>query len=201
LTYVQAPPISIASFQSPANGGIEAFLKVLKLSRQPSTARLAAERLHAAAVAQSRTPALYADLGAPDTIEGRFEMLSLHVILLIDRMKGDAGVPSEVRQTLFDVFVSQLDGAMREMGVGDLSMAKRMRKLGALFYGRLQAYSEAFQALPETAPLAEVIARTVLVDLSSSPEPLAAYVAGVHQSLAAQEAQALVAGQPAWRRA
>jgi cytochrome b pre-mRNA-processing protein 3 len=134
---------------------------VLKLSRPPSTARAAAERLHAAAVAQSRTPALYAELGAPDTVEGRFEMLALHLVLL-------------------------------------LAMSKRMRKLGALFYGRLHAYSEAFQSLPATEPLGEVIARTVLADVSASAEPLAAYVASVHQALAIQPPGALVTDQPAW---
>jgi cytochrome b pre-mRNA-processing protein 3 len=162
---------------------------------------MAAERLHAAAVAQSRAPRLYQDLGAPDTIEGRFEMLSLHVILLLDRLKGASGPLLEVRQTLFDVFVSQLDGAMREMGVGDLAMSKRMRKLGALFYGRLQAYSEAFQALPATAPLAEVLARTVLVDQETSPEPLAGYVAAVHRSLADHDAEPLLTSTPAWSAA
>ncbi len=171
---------------------------MLKLSRPPSTARAAAERLHAAAVAQSRTPALYAELGVPDTVEGRFEMLALHLVLLLDRMKGQEGVVAEVRQTLFDVFVSQLDGALREMGVGDLAMSKRMRKLGALFYGRLHAYSEAFQSLPATEPLGEVIARTVLADVSASAEPLAAYVASVHQALAIQPPGALVTDQPAW---
>jgi cytochrome b pre-mRNA-processing protein 3 len=170
----------------------------LKLSRPPSTARAAAERLHAAAVAQSRTPALYARLGAPDTVEGRFEMLALHLVLLLDRMKGQDGVVAEVRQTLFDVFVSQLDGALREMGVGDLAMSKRMRKLGALFYGRLHAYSEAFHALPDTGPLADVIARTVLAETPASPEPLAAYVAGLHQALAMQPPGALVTDPPAW---
>jgi cytochrome b pre-mRNA-processing protein 3 len=171
---------------------------VLKLSRPPSTARVAAERLHAAAVAQSRTPRLYAELGAPDTVEGRFEMLCLHVILLLDRMSDQTGVVAEVRQTLFDVFVSQLDGAMREMGVGDLAMAKRMRKLGAMFYGRLQAYSEAFAELPETGALAQVLVRTALVDLSVPAEPLALYVATAHAQLAAQGAAALVTGEPRW---
>ncbi len=149
-------------------------------------------------MARSRTPALYAELGVPDTVEGRFEALALHVILLLDRMTGHPGVVAEVRQTLFDVFVSQLDGAMREMGVGDLSMSKRMKTLGALFYGRLAAYADAFKALPDKGPLAEVVGRTVLVDLAVSPEPLAAHVAALHAALAQQPAESLVFDDPRW---
>src|ERR1700739_4117771 len=135
---------------------------MLKLLRRPSTSRVAAERLHAAAVAQARRPALYARMGAPDTIEGRFELLCAHVILLLDRLKGEPGSLAETRQALFDVFVSHLDGAMREMGVGDLAMGKRMRRLAEAFYGRLQAYEAAFNVLPERGSLESVVARTIL---------------------------------------
>jgi cytochrome b pre-mRNA-processing protein 3 len=171
---------------------------VLRLSRRPATARLTAERLHAAAVAQSREPALYLRLGAPDTIEGRFELLALHLILILDRLKGEGEMAAEIRQSVFDVFVSHLDGAMREMGVGDLAMAKRMRKLGAAFYGRMQAYSEAFAALPVTTPLAAVVARTVLLGQHVAPEPLAGYAATARDGLASQDVGVLLRGAPAW---
>lgn len=154
----------------------------------------AARRLHAAAVAQGRRPALYAQMGAPDTAEGRFELLTLHVILLIDRLKEEA----DTRQALFDVYVSDLDGALREMGVGDLAVGKRMRGLGEAFYGRARAYGEAFAVLPERAKLEAVVARTVLDGLDVDPGPLAAYAARVREALAAARTDELLGGRTPW---
>ncbi len=157
--------------------------------------RAASRRLHAAAAAQGRTPALYLDMGAQDTIEGRFEMLTLHVILLVDRLK-DTPEAEDLRQALFDVYLRDLDGALREMGVGDLSVGKKMRKLGEAFYGRARAYDTAFKALPDLAALSEVVSRTALADADGVA--LAAYVAGTRQALAAQDVAALLAGDVAW---
>ncbi len=171
---------------------------MLKLNRRPSTAKLAAERLHASAVARARLPALYARMGTPDTIEGRFELLSAHIILILDRLGAESGVGAEVRQVLFDTFVSHLDGAMREMGVGDLSMAKRMRRLGEVFYGRLRAYGDALAQLPDETGLAEVIGRTVLAGADVEARPLAGYFAAAHLSLRRQDPEDLIALGPDW---
>jgi cytochrome b pre-mRNA-processing protein 3 len=164
-----------------------------------SPARGAAERLYAAAAAQARAPALYARMGAPDTVEGRFELLTLHVILLIDRLKDGPPEAAAVRQKLFDVYVSNLDGALREMGVGDLAVGKRMRKLGEAFYGRARACEGAFSALPDTRALDQALARTVF-DAAPGAEPavLADYVRRCRESLAAGDIQAVIAGAPPW---
>ena len=90
---------------------------------------------------RTRPPAavLYRIRRRPTTIEGRFEIYSLHVILLLHRLKGEGPAAAETAQALFDIFVSQLDHALREIGVGDLSVAKKMRKLGeGAFYGRAE---------------------------------------------------------------
>ncbi len=167
------------------------------LARSPE--RRAGERLHDAASAQARSEPLYAVLGAPDTVEGRFELLTLHVILLVDRLKGQAGAAAQVRQTLFDAYVSNLDGALREMGVGDLAVGKRMRKLGEAFYGRAQAYDEAFAALPDPAPLEALLRRTVFAgSAAADPAPLAAYAIGCRHGLAAQDVAALLSDAPRW---
>jgi cytochrome b pre-mRNA-processing protein 3 len=166
------------------------------LARNP--AKTTAIALHAAAAAQGRQPALYRDMGVPDTVEGRFEMLTLHVILLVDRLK-DEKVAADVRQALFDTYIRDLDGALREMGVGDLAVGKKMRKLGEAFYGRAKAYDAAFTALPDQTPLAEVISRTALGDADGGP--LAAYVAGCRQALAAQPTAELVTGVVSWPQA
>lgn len=164
-----------------------------------SPARKAAERLYAAAAAQGRAPALYARMGAPDTVEGRFELLTLHVILLIDRLKDGPPDVAAVRQTLFDIYVGNLDGALREMGVGDLAVGKRMRKLGEAFYGRARACETAFRALPDTRPLEEALARTVFEAApDAEPAALADYLRRCRESLAAGDLEAFVAGAPAW---
>ena len=158
-----------------------------------------ARRLYDTAVAQGRQPTLYATMGAPDTVEGRFEILTLHVILLLDRLKSDNRQGDGLGQALFDVYLSDLDGAMREMGVGDLAVGKRMGKLGEAFYGRAKAYGEAFAALPDLESLEAVVMRTVLDDVAGGdPHPLATYIARARQTLAANEADTLLGGSAAW---
>jgi cytochrome b pre-mRNA-processing protein 3 len=157
-----------------------------------------AERLHASAVAAARTGNLYAVMGAPDSVEGRFEMLTLHVILLVERLKAEGRAGDGLRQALFDTYVSHLDGAMREMGVGDLAMGKRMRKLGEAFYGRAAAYAAAFHLLPDLTEMKSIVSRTVLEGLGVDASPLAGYVARTHAALAAGPSERLLAGEPAW---
>jgi cytochrome b pre-mRNA-processing protein 3 len=157
-----------------------------------------AERLHAAAVAQSRASKLYAEMGAPDSVEGRFELLTLHVILLVERLKAEGEEGAGLRQALFDTYVSQLDGAMREMGVGDLAMGKRMRKLGEAFYGRASGYSVAFAALPDLTELKSILTRTVLDGVDVESSPLADYVARAYAHLALAPTDRLLVGEPSW---
>ncbi len=163
------------------------------------SAKSVARRLYDTAVARGRSPALYATMGAPDTIEGRFEILTLHVILLIDRLKGENPQAAALRQALFDVYLSDLDGALREMSVGDLAMGKRMRKLGEAFYGRARAYTDGFASFPDLAKLEEAIARIVLDGAAGAdPSQLAAYAARSRDSLATAETNALLTGEVAW---
>ncbi len=125
--------------------------------------------LYAAAVLQARTAAFYRDLKVPDTLEGRFELYSLHVVLILHRLKGQDPVAQEIGQALFKAYIQALDSALREMGVGDLSMAKKMRKLGEAFYGRIKAYDLALSALPDRTELLSVIGRTVYAEVQDAP--------------------------------
>ncbi|MHB8529705.1 MAG: ubiquinol-cytochrome C chaperone family protein [Caulobacteraceae bacterium] len=164
--------------------------------RFPGGRRVRRRTLHDAAAAQARAPALYARMAAPDTVEGRFELLVLHVLLLIDRL--DAESAREASQNLFDVFVSDLDGALREMGVGDLAVPKRMKALAELFYGRARAYRGAFAALPDQGELRGVVGRTILAGRASDPALLVGYVVDVRASLAATPLPEILAGKPRW---
>jgi cytochrome b pre-mRNA-processing protein 3 len=168
---------------------------------RPRPALAAGRALYARCVDQSRDPALYAELGAPDTVEGRFEVYSLHVVLLLDRLRGHGEAPAEVSQALFDTYVKSLDHALRELGVGDLSVGRKMRKLGEAFYGRCKSYEAAFQALPDEGPLQALIIRTVYAEAAVGPAPrLVAYVLAQRAALAAQPLDRLLAGEADWAR-
>ena len=170
---------------------------------RPRPALTAGRALYARAVEQSRNPALYADLGAPDTVEGRFEIYSLHVVLLLDRLRGpDANggeAVGEVSQALFDTYVEALDNALREMGVGDLAVGRKMRKLGEAFYGRAKSYEAAFAALPDEAPMQALIARTVYAEADTTPATrLTAYVLTQRAALVEQAVDRFQAGEVEW---
>ncbi len=165
----------------------------------PRPSALAGRRLYVAAAAQARSPAFYEVLGAPDSVEGRFELYTLHVSLLLRRLKGQGAQAAETGQALFDAYVQALDDALREMGVGDLSVGKKMRRLGEAFYGRVRNYDEALAALPDRGPLRAMLARTVLMGGAGDPEPFADYCAAAAARLQSQSLeQFLLDGEVQW---
>ena len=163
--------------------------------------QVAGQALYAASARQARQPGFYRDLGVADSGEGRFELYTLHVALILIRLKGRGAVAADTAQRLFDSYVRALDDALREMGVGDLSVGKKMRTLGEAFYGRVKAYEEALQALPDRTALEDLLARTVLEggDASSAPT-LAGYAARAAAGLAAQPLEDLLEGRVQWPR-
>ncbi|MFN3524091.1 MAG: ubiquinol-cytochrome C chaperone family protein [Phenylobacterium sp.] len=174
---------------------------ILERLFRPRPAQAAAKALYASAVAQARDPALYGPLGAPDTVEGRFELYTLHVMLLLDRLRGQGEAAAETAQALFDAYVRALDDALREMGVGDLSVGKKMRKLGEAFYGRARSYEAAFAALPDGEPLTALMQRTVYADADATRAPdLAAYVVRQRAHLADEPLEKVRAGEVRWAR-
>ena len=165
---------------------------------RPRPARLAGQAVYEAATRQARQPDFYRELGAPDTPEGRFELYSLHVVLLLHRLKGEGGEAAETAQALFDTFLSALDDALRELGVGDLSVAKKMRKLGEAFYGRAKAYDNLL-ATADRAELSALIERTVFADAPSEGcARLVDYVMASAAGLAAQPLDAILEARPTW---
>ena len=171
---------------------------MLKHLFRPRPAQVAGRALYPRVVEQSRVPALYAELGAPDTVEGRFEIYSLHLLLLLDRFQAEGQAAAETSQALFDTYVKGLDDALREMGVGDLSVGKKMRKLGEAIYGRAKSWRAAFEALPDEAPLKALLRRTVYADAEDRSADLAAYVLRQRAHLAAQPGERLLVGEVDW---
>ncbi len=105
----------------------------------------AERKLYEAIVAAARHPVFYARWGVADTIDGRFDMIILHAFAVLERMKGEA---PEFRQRLVDEMFSDMDRSLREMGVGDLSVGKRIRVMAEVFYGRISAYESALLGAP-----------------------------------------------------
>ena len=154
--------------------------------------------LYGAAVAAARTPLFYAELGVPDSVDGRFDMVSLHVYLLIRRL-GAAGEPGpKLAQAVFDAMFHDMDLNLREMGVGDLSVGKRNRAMWEAFHGRAAAYQTALNAPDDTA-LAGVLLRNVwrgaVPAMPDAPYRLAGIVRAVIAALATQDITRLATGQ------
>jgi cytochrome b pre-mRNA-processing protein 3 len=151
--------------------------------------------VYGAIVAQARSPALYRTFGIPDTLEARLEMLILHLGLVFDRFAGDPGT-RDIGQGTFDLFCQDMDDHMREMGVGDLSVPKKMRRVADAFYGRHAAYRE---AAADEERLAATLVRNVYDGAQNAhARGLAAYIRESVGSLARQDADELIAGRLAW---
>ncbi len=117
--------------------------------------------LYAAVVGTAREPSLYGEGGVPDTLEGRFDLVALHVALMVRRLRGDPDPRGPaLAQALFDAMVSDLDLNLREMGVGDMSIGKRVKRMWEAFHGRALAYEAALEAGDRPA-LEEALARNV----------------------------------------
>jgi cytochrome b pre-mRNA-processing protein 3 len=117
------------------------------------------EGIYGMIVTQSREPLFYRDLGVPDTVNGRFDLLLLHLWLVLRRIRPLEG-GAELAQALFDRFCDDMDANLREMGVGDLTVPKRMQAFGEAFYGRMAAYDMALTE-GETA-LTQALCKNIL---------------------------------------
>ncbi len=123
----------------------------------------AALELYGDIIVQSRHPIFYADLAVPDTPEGRFDMITLHTFMVLRRLKDEPEITARFAQKLFDVMFQNMDHSLREMGVGDLSVGKKVRGLAEAFYGRVGAYNKALE-FPEKAKFLDALARNIYDD-------------------------------------
>lgn len=131
----------------------------------------------------SRQPALYLAGGVPDSFEGRFESLTLHVFLVMRRLRELPAPADDVAQDLVDANFAYLELGVRNGGVSDIAVPKRMKKIGQMFYGRVQAY-EAALVSPEPAALDEALQRNASPEANGAAY-LAAHARRVQAKLAA----------------
>jgi cytochrome b pre-mRNA-processing protein 3 len=146
-----------------------------------------ARDLYALIVAKARQPYFYAVLDVPDTVDGRFDMITLHAVLAINRL-GESGPDGKaLSQKLFDEMFADMDRSLREMGAGDVSIGKKVRRMAEVFYGRAKAYREAL-AQGDPHAIEQALARNVYPDGSRSENiaRLARYLIASVEALAAQ---------------
>lgn len=172
------------------------MLDFLTDKRRSAAQRKAADALYAAAIAQARQPAFYAEWGVPDTLDGRFDLLVLHVHLLCRRLAQDEAQPlgSEVAQKLFDAMFTDMDRNLREMGVGDPSIPRKIKAMIQAFYGRRKVYDAALAA--DDAALTAAVARNIFnAEAAPCAHALAAYARRVAAALDRTAADDIVAGR------
>ena len=157
--------------------------------------RGAAHAAYARIVERAREPVFYTDWGVPDTLDGRFELLALHAFLVLNRLKREHAASEGFAQRLFDTMFADLDRALREMGVGDLGVGRRVKAMATGFYGRIVAYEK---GLADPAALAAALRRNLYGTAAPSEAQLAqmsAYVVRQAAALAQQPLPALLAGE------
>ena len=108
--------------------------------RQGRRQRDAAHRLYMAVVTRARDPLFYRELGVPDSLDGRFEMIALHAFLVMRRLKREGRAGAALSQALHDIMFADMDQSLRELGVGDLSVGRKVKAMARGLYGRIAAY-------------------------------------------------------------
>ena len=152
--------------------------------------------LYGMIVAQARLPCFYRDYAVADTVNGRFDLIVLHLALVLDRLAQDPALRS-LGQGVFDRFCQDMDHNLREMGVGDLKVPKEMQRMGEAFYGRQAAYQAALAADGDLA-LAEAVGRNIYggsPPSAAAAARLAAYMRVAVGDLNAQGSAGLAGGE------
>jgi cytochrome b pre-mRNA-processing protein 3 len=147
-------------------------------------------------VEQARRPAFFIECGVPDTIDGRFELICLHAFLYLHRLKRERPQAARLAQRFFDTMFADFDRSLREMGTGDLSVGREVKRMAAAFYGRIAAYEAGLEA--DEAELAPALARNLYGTAAPAAALLRAmadYVRRAAANLDRQAAADLLAGK------
>lgn len=171
---------------------------ILRPFRRSAESRTIAS-LYGMIVAQARQPIFYANFGVSDTVQGRFDLIVLHLVLLLRRLDRSCEQGRLFGQRLFDAFCRDLDGNLREMGIGDLAVPKHMQRFGEAFYGRQSAYLAALDSRG-AEDLESALARNILAGekTKAGAAALARYARAAAGELDAQNVHALMRGELAF---
>lgn len=123
--------------------------------------RARVDNLYEAVVAEARDPWLYREANVPDTFGGRFEMMVWHLALVVRRLRGAGGEAKDFSQDLFDRFLDDMDRSMREAGVGDIAVPKRLKKMVRVWFGIIRALDDVNLDPPPAEALRPILARNL----------------------------------------
>ncbi len=157
-----------------------------------------AHSLYVSAVEQARQPDFYLHCNVPDTPDGRFDMVALHVFLLLRRLKTDHDRTAALAQDLFDVLFADMDQNLREMGIGDMGIGRRVKGLARGFYGRIASYDAALGAAADPRELPAALRRNLYRKTEPGEDAVAAvadYVRREASVLATTDTETLMAGE------
>jgi cytochrome b pre-mRNA-processing protein 3 len=166
-----------------------------RFRRRPNL-RKTSEKLYSTLVERARRPDFYLNYKVPDTVDGRFDMISLHAFLVLRRLKQERGRAAELAQTLFDIMFADMDQNLRQLGVGDLRVGKRVKAMAAAFYGRVAAYDAGLAG--DDRELCAALRRNLFRASDSGDEEvlaLARYVRRQATALDACDLDSLMAGE------
>lgn len=170
------------------------ILEVFRRNRRNTPGAAAVHGIYSAIVAEARQPVFYAEWGVPDTVTGRFDMISLHLALLFHRLRAERAATT-FSQAVFDLFFHDMDRSLREMGVTDLGVPRKIQQMGNIFYGLLTAISESL-ANSDRAALQAALTRNIYGgEDSPGAEPLAEYLETRARELAAVPTAQILSGR------
>jgi cytochrome b pre-mRNA-processing protein 3 len=170
----------------------------MRLARLFRRREPAANPLYGQIVAQARQPDFYLAGGVPDTVQGRFEMIALHMFLVLHRLKQEGEQGTDLAQDLFDLMFQDMDRNLRELGTGDLAVGKRIKALAKGLYGRIAAYEKGLKSAAGAADLEQALARNIFENEPVRPGVLSAladYLRRSEEALAVQSYSDISGGQ------
>ena len=166
-------------------------------SKRGKANRWAVEKLHHSIQNQALRPEFYFEGGARDNFSGRFEMTSLLATLAFRRLQRAGAAGKALSQDCFEALFDGFDDALREIGTGDLTVHKKIRKMGEAFYGRAQAYNEALMTKAGPKALEDALERNLGVSEAAAPR-FAKYVRAVEETLLRHTNETLLTGEINW---
>ena len=149
--------------------------------------------LYSTAVTQARQPVFYNGWGVPDTVDGRFDMVTLHVYLILHRLKGQGDEAEALAQALFDTMFKDMDNNLRVMGVSDMRIGNRVKDLAQRLYGRADAYDKGLAA--DDGTLEDALKRNAFQGTDGDVAAMAAYLRRETAAMAAQEIGDMLKGE------
>lgn len=164
-----------------------------------SSSTIPPQQLYGSVMTQARSPEFFTDFGMPDTVMGRFDVLSLHIYLLARRFREEGSpIAMDLSQEVFDLYVYDVERALRELGIGDTSVPKKKKKMIRSFYGQIDDFDEAINTTDEAVISEKARLRYLSETENPNPQLLASYILKTEAHLKTLPMNALLSGKVSW---